>query len=298
MSETEGPTMLSRREFVAAGTLSAAGLVASSAGAGQVRNAEAPRFRLGTVTYNIAHAWDVPTLLRICRSVGLSAVELRTTHKHGVEPSLSATQRKAVRQRFADAGIEIWGLGTVCEFQAPDQKVVQRNIETCREFVQLCADIGGKGVKVRPNALPAGVPVARTLEQIGRSLQPCGRAAANAGVEIWVEVHGRGTQDPPNMKTIMEVCDHPRVGICWNSNATDVVNGSVAESFRLLRPWLKSCHINELHSGYPYRELFRLLRETGYDRVTLAEIPPMPDEASGERLMRYYKALWTELTRG
>jgi hypothetical protein len=145
--------------------------------------------------------------------------------------------------------------------------------------------------------LPQGVPVERTLEQIGRSLQPCGQAAANAGVEIWVEVHGNGTAHPPHMRTMMEVCNHKSVGVTWNSNPTDVVNGSVSEYFKLLRPWIKSCHINELHNGYPYRELFRLLRETGYDRVTLAEIPGMPDVASGERLMRYYKGWWNDLTR-
>ncbi len=39
------------------------------------------------------------------------------------------------------------------------------------------------------------------------------------------------------------------------------------------------------------------MRETDYDRVTLAEIQGAPDVASGERLLRYYKALWTELTR-
>ncbi len=100
------------------------------------------------------------------------------------------------------------------------------------------------------------------------------------------------------MRTIMEHANHPRVGVTWNSNNTDVRNGSVAEYFKLLRPWIKSCHINELHSGYPYRELFRLLRETGYDKVTLAEIQGMPDVASGERLLRYYKMLWTELNRG
>ncbi len=100
------------------------------------------------------------------------------------------------------------------------------------------------------------------------------------------------------MRTIMETCNHRAVGVTWNSNAEDVVKGSVAEYFRLLRPWIKSVHINELHSGYPYRELFRLLREAGYDRFTLAEIPGTADVASGERLMRYYKALWTELTRG
>jgi sugar phosphate isomerase/epimerase len=285
----------SRRGFLAGGASLAAGLpLAGAAGAAP----PAPlRFRLGIVTYNIAASWDVPTILRVCRNVGLSAVELRTTHKHGVEPSLSPQGRKEVRQRFADAGVEIWGCGTVCEFHSPDQAVVRRQIDTCRAFARLVADLGGKGVKVRPNSLPAGVPVPRTLEQIGRALTECGRAAADAGVEIWVEVHGNGTAHPPHMRTIMEHAGHPRVGVTWNSNPTDVRNGSVAEYFKLLRPWIKSCHINELHSGYPYRELFRLLRETGYDRVTLAEIPGMPDLASGERLMRYYKMVWTELNR-
>src|SRR5438132_10032886 len=95
-----------------------------------------------------------------------------------------------------------------------------------------------------------------------------------------------------------ETSNRRQVSVTLNSNNSDGVNGSVAQYFKLLQPWIKSCHINELHSGYPYRELFRLLRETGYDRVTLAEIQGMPDVATGERLMRYYKALWTELNRG
>src|SRR5262249_26833842 len=123
-----------------------------------------------------------------------------------------------------------------------------------------------------------------------------------AGVEIWVEVHGNGTSHPPHMKTIMEHCGLKNVGVTWNSNAQDIKAGSVAEYFRLLRPWILSCHINELHNDlygkYPYRELFRLLREMNYDRVTLAEIQGLPDPAAGERLMRYYKALWTELVKG
>jgi sugar phosphate isomerase/epimerase len=289
---------LSRRSFLkSAGALAAAGSAAPLAAQTAQPAAPAIKFRLGIVTYNIAAGWDVPTILRVCRNVGLAAVELRTTHKHGVEPSLNAAQRKEVRARFADAGVQIWGCGTTCEFHSPDPAVVRQNIETCRRFVQLVADLGGRGVKVRPNDLPRGVPAERTLEQIGRSLVPCGKAAADAGVEIWVEVHGRGTALPANMRTIMEACDHRSVGVTWNSNASDVVRGSVAPSFKLLRRWIKSCHINELPSGYPYRELFRLLRESGYDRVTLAEIPGAPDLASAERLLRYYKALWTELNR-
>jgi sugar phosphate isomerase/epimerase len=290
---------LTRREVLSAAAVSAASLGAADAFA-QERRPEVPAipFKLGIVTYNIAAEWDVPTILRICRAVGLGPVELRTTHKHGVEPSMSNAARKEVRQQFADAGVEIWGLGSVCEFHSPDPAVVRRQIDTCKEFIQLAADIGGKGVKVRPNALPANVPTEKTLDQIGKALTECGRAAADAGVEVWVEVHGPGTAHPPHMRMIMQAADHRNVGVTWNSNNTDVVNGSVAESFRLLRPWIKSCHINELTSGYPYRELFRLLREANYDRVTLAEIQGMPTPATAERFMRYYKALWTELAKG
>ncbi len=226
----------SRRHFLA-GTGALA--VAATASA-QPAAAPAPlRYRLGLVTYNIAATWDIATLLRICRAVGIGPVELRTTHRHGVELSLNAEARREVRQRFADAGVEIWGCGTTCEFHAPDRAVVQQNIDTCRQFIQLAADIGGKGVKVRPNALPRDVPVERTLEQIGRALAECGRAANDAGMEIWLEVHGTGTSLPANCHAIMRHCDHPRVGLTWNSNATDVANGSVADAFRLLRPWIK-----------------------------------------------------------
>ena len=95
----------SRRGFLAgAGAMAGAGLLGAEATAAQPATAEpgALKYRLGIVTYNIAANWDLPTLLRICRGVGLSPVELRTTHRHGVEPSLSPQARKDVRQRFAD----------------------------------------------------------------------------------------------------------------------------------------------------------------------------------------------------
>jgi hypothetical protein len=66
---------------------------------------------------------------------------------------------------------------------------------------------------------------------------------------------------------------------------------------------VRACHINELHKdstgAYPYRELFRLMRQSGYDRVTECEVGMTPpDVGSGSEILRYYKALWTELARG
>jgi hypothetical protein len=173
-------------------------------------------------------------------------------------------------------------------------------------------------VKVRPNGFPPSSDHARVLEQIGHALNECGNIARDLGVEIWLEVHGPETEQPANIHRIMEVSNHPSVGICWNSNDTDVISGSVHQSFDLLKPWLKSCHINELWrtaapwSGnapasdaqsaarvaagfpewrklYPWRELFTLFRRAGYNRYTFAEVPASPEPL---RLMHYYRALW------
>ena len=297
-------TSLTRRAFLHAGALSAAGLAATTQAAPTDKvDSKNPKFHLGLVTYNLAAAWDLNKLLDVCKNTGVSPVEFRTTHKHGVEPSLTKEQRQEVRKKCADAGVAIWGCGTTCEFQSADAAEVKKNIETCKEFVQLVADLGGRGVKVRPNGRPKDVPIEKTLEQIGKSLIPCGKAADDAGLEIWVEVHGKETAHPPHMKTVMEHCGHPKVGLTWNSNPDDIVDGSVEKYFKLLRPWIRSCHINELYKdstgAYPYRELFRLFRETGYDRVTLCEVGrTVADPELGKEMLRYYKALWTELARG
>jgi sugar phosphate isomerase/epimerase len=251
--------------------------------------------KLGLVTYNMAKDWDVPTLIEKCRATGFEAVELRTTHAHGVEPSLSAAERQAVRRQFADSGVRLLSLGTACEYDSPDPESVRRQIAETREFVRLGRDLGCLGVKVRPNALheKEGIPKEQTLAQIGRALAECGQFAREHGVEIWVEVHGSGTQLPPNIRAIMDAADHPNVFVCWNSNATDVVDGSIRPSFELLKPWIRSVHITELYNeAYPWRELFTLLRGINYDRYTLAEIPGSSDP---ERVMRYYWALWREL---
>lgn len=255
------------------------------------------RMKLGLVTYNIAYDWDLPTLIEKCEALGFQGVELRTTHAHGVEPSLTKEQRKEVRKRFADSSVVLWGLGSVCEFHSDDSAIVKKNIEDCKAFTILAKDLGAAGVKVRPNGLQIakGIPEEKTLEQIGLALRECGQFASDHGVEIWLEVHGHDTQHPPRIRKILDICNHPSVGACWNSNPTDVKDGSVKEYFELLRPDLKSVHINELaNPSYPWKELFSLLKKTGYDRFTLAELQDSPDR---ERLLRYYRALWQEMAR-
>lgn len=253
--------------------------------------------KLGLVTYNLAREWSVEKIIELCSRTGFKAVELRTTHAHGVEPSIGAEERRRVRELFESSPVRLLSLGTVCEYHSLDRAEVERNIRVTMDFVRLARDVGALGVKVRPNRLmeDVGIPKEKTLRQIGEALRVCGGYAEDHGVEIWLEVHGYGTSRPACIRTIMEITDHPSVGVCWNSNPTDVQEGSVRRSFNMLKDWIKSVHIRELYDrSYPYRELFHLLKATGYDRYCLAEIAESPEP---ERLMNYYRALWSELTR-
>jgi sugar phosphate isomerase/epimerase len=88
----------------------------------------------------------------------------------------------------------------------------------------------------------------------------------------------------------MAHADHTNVYACWNSNPTDVVDGSVRQNFDLVGPKIHEVHLHDLtDEKYPWRELFALLDAQGFDGYTLAEIPESSDP---ERVLRYYRALW------
>src|SRR5437773_2170532 len=79
-------TPLSRREFLAA---TAAVAATGTSTAAPTKSDEVAKFKLGLVTYNVPKDWDLPTILKVCKEVGIAAVECRTTHKHKVERNLT-----------------------------------------------------------------------------------------------------------------------------------------------------------------------------------------------------------------
>jgi sugar phosphate isomerase/epimerase len=246
--------------------------------------------KLGTVTYNIAKDWDVPTLIKSLTEVGMEAVELRTTHAHGVEIALSPAARAEVRKRFEDSPVKIGGLGTTCEYHSPDAAVVRKNIDETKQWVTLARDLGSPGVKVRPNGMPKDVPEEKTLEQIGRSLAECGAFAQDNGVRIQLEVHGAETQRLPRIRKILDYGrNHPGVRVCWNSNPTDLLDGGFESNFRLVRDQIGQVHMRDLYVEYPWRALFSALSEMNFQGYCFAEIDASADPV---RVLKYYRALF------
>jgi sugar phosphate isomerase/epimerase len=247
--------------------------------------------KVGTVTYNIAKDWDVPTIIKNLTEVGMDAVELRTTHKHGVEISLSPAARAEVRKRFEDSPVKIGGLGTTCEYHASDPAVVRKNIDETKQWVTLARDLGCPSVKVRPNGMPKDVPEEKTLEQIGKSLAECGAFAQDNGVKIQLEVHGQETSRLPRIRKILDYGrNHPGVLICWNSNQADLLDGGFESNFRLVRDQIGQVHMRDLYlEEYPSRALITALADMKFQGYCFAEIDASTD---GVRVLKYFRGLF------
>ena len=134
------------------------------------------------------------------------------------------------------------------------------------------------------------MPKEKTLEQIGKSLRELGEFGAGQGVQIRLEVHGKETSHVPYIKTIMDTADHPNVGVCWNSNQSDLDGEGFEHNFELLKRKIFTVHMRDLYlDEYPFRKLLTGLNEAGFAGYCLAEIPESADPL---RIMRYFRALW------
>ena len=263
-----------RRRFL---TSTAAGLIALPSATGQLlatappTPASTPKF--GLVTYLWGQDMDLPTVIDACTKSGLGGVELRTEHKHGVEPSLTKAQRQEVRRRFADSPVTLVGYGSNAQFHENDPARLKANIELAKKYIQLMHDCGGSGVKVKPNSFVKDVPREKTIEQIGRALNEIAAYGQEYGQQIRVEVHGPGTSELPVMKAIFDVADHPNAAVCWNSNAEDLKGEGLEHNFHLVaQRFGKTAHVRELTgTDYPWAQLFGLFRSIRYDGWVLLE---------------------------
>ncbi|HEC44885.1 MAG TPA: sugar phosphate isomerase/epimerase [Bacteroides sp.] len=236
--------------------------------------------KLGLVTYQWGKDWDLPSLIANCEKAGLQGVELRTQHAHGVETSLTASQRNDVKKRFADSSVTCVGYGSNYEYHNADQAAVRKNIEGTKEYLDLCKDIGATGIKVKPNGIPEDVPKEKTIAQIAASLNEVGKYAGDLGQVVRVEVHGRISQEIPNMKAIFEQVTEKSVTMCWNCNDQDLLFPGLEANFNSVKKWFgDTVHIRELNVGeYPYQELMNLFTGIKYEGWILLEARTVPED--------------------
>ena len=270
---------LSRRSALKAGTaLTVAGL--SLAKPQQLVAAPETDMQFGLVTYLWGKDMDLAELIDSCEKAGVRGVELRTQHKHGVEPELTNGQREEVRKRFEDSPVELVGYGSNCEYHSDDPAKLKANIELTKKYIELMHDCGGTGVKVKPNGFPKGRSREETIEQIGKSLNEVATYGEGFGQKIRVEVHGRGTSELPVIRDIFSVADHSNAYVCWNCNGEDLNGEGLEANFKMVRKRFgDTVHIREMNVGeYPYEKLMQMFVTSKYQGWILLEARTDPKD--------------------
>ena len=283
---------LSRRDFLSATALTS---VAASLGMAGVPNRglseqtkpvvdkKGSEIRYGLVTYQWAKDWDLATVIKNCEVAEVHAVELRTTHKHGVEPTLTTAERSEVRKRFEGSPVQFAGIGSNEKFDNPDPAVLQKAIEATKDFIRLSHDVGGSGVKVKPDSFHKEVPREQTIEQIGKSLNLIGEYGQGFGQQIRLEVHGQ-CAELPTIKAILDIADHPNVAICWNSNPQDLKEPGLEHNFNLVKHRLgRTTHVRCFDTThYPWAQLLDLFVGVDYSGWLMLEEGMSPPDAAAE----------------
>ncbi len=271
----------SRREFLARGLCVTAGAVATTAlascnflGTRDATKRDA-RTRFGLTTYQWGKDWDISTLIANCCKAGVFGVELRTSqsYAHGVELELDGEQRREVKKRFEDSPVALVGIATSERYDSPEIAKLKAAIENTKAYIKLSRDIGGSGVRVFPNSFHNGVPRAKTIEQIGNSLNIVGAFAADYGQQVRLEAHGSAGE----LSTLRMIMDHvvqPSVRVKLNSNKRDTGGNGFEHNFNLVKDLLgDTLHLHNLKNAeFPYQLQMDLLVKMGWVGWQMLEV--------------------------
>lgn len=239
-----------------------------------------PEMKLGFVTYLWGKDWDQDTLIRNLTESKIHGVELRVEHAHKVSPLLTKEERILVKKKFRDSPVAIVGMGTNQQYDFVEPEKLSKSIEETKQYMILSQDIGGSGVKVKPNGFHKGIPHEKTIEQIGKALNELAAFGANIGQQLRLEVHGEETQELFNIKAIMDVATHPNATVCWNCNSQDLNGGGLKANFDMVKARFGDiCHVRELNDPtYPYQDLMNLFVKDNYKGWILLECRTNPED--------------------
>ncbi|HLP71525.1 MAG TPA: TIM barrel protein [Bacteroidales bacterium] len=283
---------LTRRNFIQTAAISASAVMVPAISLPSEKRNESKTItlnknplKLGLMTYQVGMKWNIETIIKNLTEAKYEHVELRTTHAHGVEVTLSPAERAAVKKRFQDAGLAI-SLASGYRYNSKDAAVLKKNIEGTKEYVLLAHDVGALGVRVfGDNANDDAM-----LNQIGESLAEVGEFAHQNGVQI------RVCDDGPSLAMIKKNIDAskcPYVTVNWNCPMSDTEGEGFEANFNSVKGRIGNIHLRDLYNEYPWRLFFSLLSKSGYTGYCDAEIPAFEGDAI--RSLKYYRSLFLAL---
>ena len=189
-------------------------------------------------------------VLELAKGNDISGLELRAADEEFTNTGLSPVQRRELRTRIEDAGLEILAVSSYVKLCAVEEQPLEAHLE-------LAADLGARGVRVFPGdpdpTAAEGTADAPSAGEI-RALDRVTSAPRDS--QILLETHDSHSAGR-KMAALLTLLDTDVPGhntkVVWDSAHTWSHGETPAESFELLKPWLEFVQIKESDSRQQYR---------------------------------------------
>ena len=218
--------------------------------------------------------WTWHDVLKFGPQFGFDGVEIRLLARETDLLKIDDLQprRWPVRQQeLSGSGFRVAGLASSVRFDAPDAAERAVQIEVGRQYVDLCAALGGEFIRVFGDVLPSRDDPSRpnTIRQIADGLVALAEIAAPAGIQILLETHGDFSASPPCVE-VMRLANHPHVGLVWDTHHPWRFHGEpLADTWNRLRPWTRHTHWKDSVT-VPTREATQSAREASHEQTEAA----------------------------
>lgn len=204
--------------------------------------------RLGFATLGCPGA-PLDDVLALAQGNNFIGLELRAAPDEFTHTGLTGPQRRELRTRIEDAGLEIFAVSSYVKLCAVEEQPLEAHLE-------LAADLGARGVRVFPGDDPAGDSGTTDSPSAGEIRALDRVTTAPRDVPILLETHDSHS----TARQVAAFCalldtDVPghNVKAIWDSSHTWSHGETLDESFALLRPWLEIVQFKQADSQQDYR---------------------------------------------
>lgn len=189
-------------------------------------------------------------VLELAQSNDISGLELRAAPDEFTNTALTAAERRELRTRIEDAGLDILTVSSYVKLCAVEEQPLEAHLE-------LAADLGARGVRVfagdDPGATEAGPADAPTAGEI-RALDRITSAPRDARILLEThDSHSAGRQVAAFCALLDSDVPGHNVKVIWDSSHTWSHGETLEESFNLLQPWMELVQVKDADSRQDYR---------------------------------------------
>lgn len=184
-------------------------------------------------------------VLELAKRAGYDGIEPRlvSKHGHGIETTIDAAARQAVKEQAAESGIALACIATSCRYADPS--TAQQNVDDTLKAIDLAADVGSSRIRVFGGSIGQGLSREAAIDLVAKSLSSVAAHAQDRGVTVCMETHDDWC-DPKHVAAVMKRVDHPAIAVNW-----DIMHpvrrdfATIEESFETLKPWIQHLHIHD-----------------------------------------------------